>query len=139
MDLSDQELALGTKWLTYALHHYVAKVKDERWTPAAFAVELRKVAKSVDFSVEQMMSLCDWIFADSWWCDKASSPYGLLTKSRNGLRKVENAIAASKSRTQVKNEQLAGKWEANPQEKADMEDGMAMFHEAMQRRRSRQT
>jgi hypothetical protein len=138
MDLSDDELALGTKWLKYAVHHYPAKVTDQKWTPDSFALELRKVATAIGYSVEQMSQLCDSIAGDTFWCNKAASPFGLLKKSDNGLRKIENAIAGSKSRTQVKNEQLAAKWDANPQEKADMEDGLAMLHEALERRRSRQ-
>lgn len=133
MDLSDPELSLGTQWLQYAVHHYPTKVDDPKWTPAAFALELRKVANTIGLSIEQMSELCTWIASDTFWCDKAASPYGLLKKGTNGMRKIENAMAATKSRAQIKNEQRAAQWERSPEEREAYERGMALFMEGLKK------
>jgi len=133
MDLSDDELALGTKWLKYAVHHYPAKVNDQKWTPDSFALELRKVATAIGYSVEQMSQLCDSIAGDTFWCNKAASPFGLLKKSDNGLRKIENAIAGSKSKGQIKSEQRQAKWEQSPEEREAYERGMKLMMEGFKK------
>jgi hypothetical protein len=133
MDLSDDELALGTKWLKYAVHHYPAKVNDRKWTPDSFALELRKVATAIGYSIEQMSQLCDSIAGDTFWCNKAASPFGLLKKSDNGLRKIENAIAGSKSKGQIKSEQRQAKWEQSPEEREAYERGMKLMMEGFKK------
>ena len=125
MDFSEAELELGTQWLKLAVTHFPQKATDPKWTPAEFALELRKVANVVGLSIAQMNDLLTWVKADTFWCNKVASPYGLLKKSTNGLRKIENAFASSKSKAQIRNEQIKSDWEENPEKKATWELAMS--------------
>ena len=127
MDLSDQEMDLGTQWLKLAVTHFPHKATDPKWTPDQFAFELRKVANTVGLSIAQMLDLLAWVKADTFWCNKVASPYGLLKKSTNGLRKIENALASSKSKAQIRNEQIKADWEENPEKKASWELAMRVM------------
>ena len=127
MDLSDAELDLGTQWLKLATTHFPHKATDPKWTPYLFALELRKVANVVGLTLQQMQDLLTWVKADTFWCNKVASPYGLLKKSTNGLRKIENALAGSKSKTQIRNEQIKADWEENPEKKANWELAMSFI------------
>lgn len=127
IDLSDAELDLGTQWLKLAVTHFPHKATDPKWTPDQFAFELRKVANTVGLSIAQMVDLLAWVKADTFWCNKVASPYGLLKKSTNGLRKIENALASSKSKAQIRNDQIKADWDENPEKKASWELAMRVM------------
>lgn len=74
-----------------------------------------------------MLDLLAWVKADTFWCNKIASPYGLLKKSTNGLRKIENALASSKSKAQIRNDQIKADWDENPEKKASWELAMRVM------------
>lgn len=127
MNLSDAELSLGSDWLTYALVHFPSKVADAKWNASDFALELRKVANTCGWTIDHMRDLLAWVKADTFWCNKVASPFGLLKKSSNGLRKIENAAAASKSKAQIRNDQIKADWDENPEKKASWELAMRVM------------
>lgn len=115
MDLSDQELDLGTQWLKYALTHFPNRVNDPKWTPDQFALELRKVANVCSFTMADMQTILAYVKQDTFWAPKCSAPSGLLKKGSNGMRKVENIFAQTKSKAQIRDAQTASDWAENPQ------------------------
>jgi len=115
MDLSDQELELGTQWLKFALTHLPNRVTDPKWTPDLFALELRKVANVCGFSIADMKVILDFVKADTFWARNATAPSGLLKKGTNGLRKIENIFAQTKTKAQIKDAQTATDWQDNPE------------------------
>jgi hypothetical protein len=138
MDLSDAELELGTQWLKFAVTHLPNRETDPKWTPDQFALELRKVANVANLTIADMHTILAFVKGDTFWARNATSPFGLLKKGGNGLRKVENIFAQTKSKAQIKNDALAAKWEEDPEEKKAYEDGMAQVREAIKRQRSMQ-
>jgi hypothetical protein len=138
MDLSDAELDLGTQWLKFAVTHLPNRETDSKWTPDQFALELRKVANVANLTIADMHTILAFVKGDTFWARNATSPFGLLKKGGNGLRKVENIFAQTKSKAQIKNDALAAKWEEDPEEKKAYEDGMAQVREAIKRQRSMQ-
>lgn len=115
MDLSDQELELGTEWLKYAVTHFPNRTSDPKWTPDQFALELRKVANVCSFTLADMRTILDYVKHDTFWAPKCCAPNGLLKKGSNGMRKVENIFAQTKSKAQIKDAQTASDWAENPQ------------------------
>ncbi len=133
MDLSDAELDLGTQWLKYAVTHFPNRATDPKWTPDQFALELRKVANVAGLTMADMHTILAHIKGDTFWARNATSPSGLLKKGANGMRKVENIFAQTKTKAQIKNDALAAKWEENPEEREAYERGMALFMEGLKK------
>ena len=115
MDLSDAELDLGTQWLKYAVTHFPNRATDPKWTPDQFALELRKVANVAGLTMADMHTILAHIKGDTFWARNATSPSGLLKKGANGMRKVENIFAQTKTKAQIKDAQTASDWAENPE------------------------
>lgn len=122
MDLSDAELDLGTQWLKLAVTHFPNRVTDPKWTPHLFALELRKVANVCSYTIADMQKILDHIKHDTFWSPKAACPSGLLKKGSNGLRKIENIFAQTKSKAQIKDAMTAQEWADNPEKAADWQE-----------------
>ena len=101
IDLSDAELDLGTQWLKLAVTHFPNRATDPKWTPHLFALELRKVANVCSYTIADMQKILAHIKHDTFWANKAACPSGLLKKGGNGLRKIENIFAQTKSKAQM--------------------------------------
>jgi len=115
MNLSDEELDLGTQWLRYAVTHFPNRTNDPKWTPDQFALELRKVANVCRYTLADMQTILAYVKHDTFWAPKCCAPMGLLKKGSNGMRKVENIFAQTKSKAQIKDAQTASDWAENPQ------------------------
>lgn len=122
MDLSDAELELGTDWLKLAVTHFPNRATDPKWTPHLFALELRKVANVCSYTMADMQTVLNHIKHDTFWANKAACPSGLLKKGGNGLRKIENIFAQTKSKAQIKDAQTAQEWAENPEKAAEWQE-----------------
>ena len=125
MDLSDAELELGTQWLKLAVTHFPNRATDPKWTPHLFALDLRKVANVCSYTIADMQKVLEYIKHDTFWANKAACPSGLLKKGGNGLRKIENIFAQTKSKAQIKDAQTAQEWAENPEKAAEWQEMLA--------------
>jgi hypothetical protein len=82
------DMELAEKWITFSLDQ-MSWLKP---TIPAYANAIRKIRKSVGLSEIQMTELFEFIVEDDFWAPNAVSPAGLLSKSKNGLRKVDNVL-----------------------------------------------
>jgi hypothetical protein len=86
---------LGKRWLAFALAQTPTGAENANWTEVHFAVEIGKIMKNLSITITQANELFDFIQGDhDFWAKNAISPSGLLKKSKNGLRKVENIMNA---------------------------------------------
>lgn len=88
------DFAFAEDWATYA-KEVSPTVKPDlaKWT---HTVHLLKSRDGV--TEEQLLLMLDFVRTDDFWRDKAASLEGLRSKSKNGLRKFENILAAMKNR-----------------------------------------
>ena len=68
-------------------------------TVEAFAQACRKVRDSANLTHEGLAQVFVFISGDDFWKQNALSPAGLLAKSKNGLRKIDNILARMKPAT----------------------------------------
>jgi hypothetical protein len=91
------DLILATAWLEYAKAEMPWRTDDKSWSPQVFAADLAQVQKKCGLTDEGMMRVLEFIRADDFWHDKACNPKGLLGKSKNGQRKIDNILVRMKS------------------------------------------
>jgi len=48
----------------------------------------------------------DFVVQDDFWVKNALGPMGLLTRGKNGLRKIDNILAAMKSSKEWRSKQI---------------------------------
>lgn len=86
---------LGRRWLAFALAQTPTGAENANWTEIHFAVEIDKIIKNLSITIIQANELFDFIQSDhDFWAKNAISPFGLLKRSKNGLRKAENVMNA---------------------------------------------
>ena len=105
--LPEPTQALAQDWLTYASQEMPWLAK--KWTVEAFGAAILKVQRTTDLNDEGVARVLAFVRTDDFWRDKACSPSGLLSKGRNGLRKIDNILAGMKS---AHRGSVAGKAEA---------------------------
>ena len=87
--LSDHDMNLASRWLAFA----VEKLPTIKATQDSFAIGIHKMKKALGFTDQQADALFQFVTEDDFWKTNAYSPCGLLAKSKNGLRKVDNILA----------------------------------------------
>lgn len=95
IDLTDDELELGRKWLDMAVSEMPHRASDPKWHAAEFGTELKKVGASVGLDHAGMLKVFHYVSADAFWRPNACSPKGLLT-AKNGVRKIDNILTRMK-------------------------------------------
>jgi hypothetical protein len=95
IDLTDDELELGRKWLDMAVSEMPHRASDPNWHAAEFGTELKKVGQAVGLDHAGMLKVFHYVSADTFWRPNACSPKGLLI-SKNGVRKIDNILTRMK-------------------------------------------
>lgn len=86
---------LSKRWLEFALAQTPTGAENATWTHGHFAAEIDKVCRQLSITSIQAIEMFDFIQTDhDFWMKNAISPFGLLKKSKNGLRKAENIMNA---------------------------------------------
>ena len=87
-------LELGAKWLEHStsiIPNGTSQYPD--WTPESFAKHIQKAAEHLGRNADFMAQVLDFIRQDEFWAGNAVSPGGLMRKSKNGLKKIDNIVA----------------------------------------------
>lgn len=107
VSVSDHDLELGKKWADWTESEYpYLKAKA-----STYAEAIAKVRKAVGLDDKQLDYLFDFVKADPFWRQNCQSPAGLLKKSQNGMRKIDNILAKVKAK--VEPEIKASRWAAD--------------------------
>lgn len=85
-------LAIASNWYKFAQQEMPWKKEGGEWCLQGFARSLVKVAKATDLNQAGVEALFKFIENDEFWRKNAVSPNGLLTKSKNGSRKIDNIL-----------------------------------------------
>ena len=90
-----EDMELAKEWHRYA---------QENWpylkgTVESYANAIRLTRQGTDMSHEQMAAFFRFVRDDDFWRDNCQSPVGLLKRSRNGNRKVDNILASIRRET----------------------------------------
>ena len=96
IDLTDDELELGRKWLDMAVSEMPHRASDPKWHAAEFGTELKKVGQAVGLDHAGMLKVFHYVSADAFWRPNACSPKGLLVVNKNGVRKIDNILTRMK-------------------------------------------
>lgn len=100
--VSDHDNDLGQRWAEYTKAEYpFLKPK-----PDEYAQAIAKVRRTVGLNDEQLDYLFEFVQTDEFWKQNCQSPVGLLRKSKNGLRKIDNILSRIKSKVQPTTEIL---------------------------------
>jgi hypothetical protein len=111
---SDQIMSTAIKW-----HEWASKKMPwmkEKITAEKFYNELIKIQQTVDLNDSGIDALFEFIKNDEFWSQNAISPMNLNSKSKNGLRKIDNILLRMKKRIASDNpfyEIDSGEWQ-NP-------------------------
>lgn len=85
---SEADRELARDWIAWVQEtHPQIKLKEEK-----AADDLRKVREYLCYESFQMRALFSAIKQDDFWCHQCRSPAGLLTKSKNGFKKIDNFL-----------------------------------------------
>lgn len=116
---TDACLGIAKEWLEYAVSELPWLAKNPKWTIECFAEDLERVKRATDLNDEGLQKILSYVRKDQFWRDKACSPSGLLTKNKNGLRKVDNIIP--RLRTKFDRElEILKELEDNPMTEEDL-------------------
>jgi hypothetical protein len=96
IDLTDEELELGRKWLEMAVSEMPHRESDPKWHAAEFGTELKKVGQAVGLDHAGMLKVFHYVSGDTFWRPNACSPKGLLVVNKNGVRKIDNILTRMK-------------------------------------------
>jgi hypothetical protein len=96
------DLELAKKWTIFAKAKIDWKDHDE----LVFAAAICKARRSTNLTSDGMINVFEFIKNDSFWNRVAITPMGLLKKSRNELRKIDNVLNAMKQRMMKGNQVL---------------------------------
>jgi len=111
---NEQIMSTAEKW-----HEWSSRKMPwmkEKITAEKFYNELIKIQSTVDLNDQGIDALFDFIKNDQFWSQNAISPMNLISKSKNGLRKIDNILLQMKKRIAQDNpfyEIDSGEWE-NP-------------------------
>ncbi len=96
-----QDLALAVRWVDFAKGETKGSSYPS-WTPENFAKDLAKLRIKAGLNHEAMAEVLEFVLEDKFWRPNAISPAGLLTKSSNGLLKINNLLSAMKGAPKYK-------------------------------------
>lgn len=102
IDLSESDLAVGREWLTYALEEMPWKATDGSWTAERFGGALAKLKTATglnDLGLRELLAFVRGDTGDTFWRPNACSPFGLLKKSENGNRKIDNILVRMRTKS----------------------------------------
>jgi hypothetical protein len=95
IDLTDEELELGRKWLDMDVSEMPHRASDPKWHAAEFGTELKKVGQAVGLDHAGMLKVFHYVSADPFWrpntCAYASAPGRSETHTQtNGARQCRS-------------------------------------------------
>ena len=96
IDLTDDELDLGRKWLDMAVSEMPHRASDPKWHAAEFGTELKKVGHAVGLDNAAMLKVFHYVSADAFWRPNACAPKSLLKVNKEGVRKIDNILTRMK-------------------------------------------
>lgn len=96
IDLTDEELDLGRKWLDMAVSEMPHRASDPKWHAAEFGTELKKVGQAVGLDHAGMLKLFHYVSADTFWRPNTCAPKSLLKVNKEGVRKIDNILTRMK-------------------------------------------
>ena len=96
IDLTDDELDLGRKWLDMAVSEMPHRASDPKWHAAEFGTELKKVGHAVGLDQAGMLKVFHYVSADAFWRPNACAPKSLLKVNKEGVRKIDNILTRMK-------------------------------------------
>lgn len=97
IEIQDPEiLKVAAQWWELAKIEMHWKSESGEWSLQGFARSIAKIGRATDLNPVGLKALIDFIENDDFWRKNAISPNGLLTKSKNGNRKVDNILARMK-------------------------------------------
>ena len=96
IDLTDDELDLGRKWLDMAVSEMPHRASDPKWHAAEFGTELKKVGQAVGLDNAGMLKVFHYVSADAFWRPNACAPKSLLKVNKEGVRKIDNILTRMK-------------------------------------------
>lgn len=115
------DLELAIKWLEMAKKEMPWQ---KNWKVEQFAADLNKIKHRTNLNDSGLEELFNFVKNDDWWRSKALSPAGLLTKSANGNKKIDNLIMAMKGGDKYKS---AKEYEKIMQACANWDPSKAIF------------
>jgi hypothetical protein len=93
-EVSAFDLAFAADWLSWARTRIPnLKANEPKWVNAS-----RLLREKDGLSEDELRGILDFVRDDHFWQHNAVSLEGLRSKSKNGLKKVENIIAAMRQR-----------------------------------------
>jgi hypothetical protein len=96
IDLTDDELDLGRKWLDMAVSEMPHRASDPKWHAAEFGTELKKVGQAVGLDNAGMLKVFHYVSADTFWRPNTCAPKSLLKVNKEGVRKIDNILTRMK-------------------------------------------
>jgi len=114
---SDGFLDIATRWFEYANREYPwkrAKV-SKSWTVDAFGTELERVARIMNLNMHGLNEILNFVEKDEFWRTNAASPFGLMKKGKNDMRKIENILARMRTK-QHRTDEAIHKWAHSSEE-----------------------
>jgi hypothetical protein len=104
VSLSPEDLIIAKEWLRFALGEMKWKEPKGSWTEQKFAEEFAKIIRVTGINHSGLHALLAFVRKDDFWRPNALSPAGLLKKSANGNRKIDNILLKMKPKGQSKYE-----------------------------------
>lgn len=87
--------SLASAWVTLA----ASQAPTRSWSVDDFAEGIADVRRKANMTEEGILAMFLWLSRDDFWRTVAYSPCGLLKKSKNGERKIDNLVAQWRKKT----------------------------------------
>lgn len=104
-----EDLEIAKLWLAYATREMSWTTPPSSWTPENFAEDLVRVREAVNLNHHGLRALLKFVENDRFWVKNAWSPAGLLKKSSNDVRKIDNILKQMKPDS-LRQEQKIQSW-----------------------------
>lgn len=88
-DPTPPDLDLASRWLAFAKD---GQPHVKSFSVEKFAADIGKARRSIGYTDDEMVKIFEFIEKDEFWKNQAYSPGGLLKRSKNDLRKIDNII-----------------------------------------------
>lgn len=105
--IPDEYFDIGKRWLEFAQKQCPWKIKEKKWNPVDFGRCLQRITKHTGATAEGLGEILKFVEGDEFWRKNAISPFGLLQRSKNGNRKLDNLILSMQTRKTRQDEAFA--------------------------------
>ena len=95
--LESEWVNLGQHWLDHGLSQMPWQAKNAKWTSVAFGSELKRIGRVMGIDHTGMRVMFEKAIQDEFWHRQIASPFGLMSKGKNGNRKIDNLLVSLKA------------------------------------------